>query len=84
VQERIIEACVADKSFKKSILAGWRLSCVERVKVKQMEKMETRPYDEKTVDRYRQAIFLHRIEDFHREFYRIHYAGKRRIYNGGN
>lgn len=36
-----------------------------------MEKMETRPYDEKTVDRYRQAIFLHRIEDFHREFYLV-------------
>ncbi|WP_020156945.1 tetratricopeptide repeat protein [Caldibacillus debilis] len=39
--------------------------------LKQMEKMEARPYDEETVDRYRQAIFLHRIEDFHRAFYRI-------------
>lgn len=39
--------------------------------LKQMEKMETRPYDEETVERYRQAIFLHRIEDFHRALYRI-------------
>jgi tetratricopeptide (TPR) repeat protein len=39
--------------------------------LKQIEKMEARPYDEETVDRYRQAIFLHRIEDFHRALYRI-------------
>lgn len=39
--------------------------------LKQVEKMETRPYDEETVDRYRRAIFLQRIEDFHRALYRI-------------
>ncbi|AEH47526.1 MULTISPECIES: tetratricopeptide repeat protein [Anoxybacillaceae] len=39
--------------------------------LKQMEKMEARPYDEETVERYRQAIFLYRIEDFHRALYRI-------------
>jgi len=39
--------------------------------LKQIEKMETKPYDEEKVEGYRQAIFLNRIEDFHRALYRI-------------
>jgi tetratricopeptide (TPR) repeat protein len=38
---------------------------------KQIEKLETKPYDEETVERYRQAIYLLRIEDFRRALYRM-------------